>query len=248
VPPIDSRAPSVVVCACDNSTTNSGDTAGADRNIGLITLYSNGFIIGNGEFRDHKDPKNKAVLDDLKKGEVPDELDAICRKVRHCIYAILGDRWSRSCGLFSLLSPRFVACGVVQEWGDNIDAVRVNLVDKTSEAYTPPPAKFDFAKSQGQSLGATSSSAAASAASFADATPKRLVVDAAQPTTSLQLVLADRKRVKETANQTATVMEVYQHVMSSVNARVAEHASACWLACCSDLTCSVSRPLSSVSV
>lgn len=50
------------------SASSSGDSTGADRNIGLITLYANGFIIGNGEFRDIKDPKNKGVLDSLKRG------------------------------------------------------------------------------------------------------------------------------------------------------------------------------------
>lgn len=50
-----------------HSNGSSNDQSGADRNVGLITLYQNGFIIGNGEFRDIKDPKNKAVLESLKK-------------------------------------------------------------------------------------------------------------------------------------------------------------------------------------
>ena len=115
--------------------------------------------------------------------EVPDELEAICRK----------------------------------EWGNPAD-VSVSLVDKTSETYTPPKPKFDFAKSQGQSLGGAgaSSSAAASALSFAGAVPKRLEVDVSQPTTTLQLVMGG-KRVKETANQSATVMQLYQHFMRSTD-------------------------------
>lgn len=103
-----------------------------------------------------------------------------------------------------------------KEWG-NPENVSVSLVDKTSETYTPPKPKFDFAKSQGQALGgagAASSSAAASAQSFAGAVPKRLEVDASQPTTTLQLVMGG-KRVKETANQSATVMQLYQHFMRS---------------------------------
>lgn len=78
--------------------------------------------------------------------------------------------------------------------------------------------QFDFAKSSGQSLGGaggSAGSAAATAASFAGATPARLVVDASQPTTTLQLVVAG-KRVKETVNQSATVMQLYQHFMSYV--------------------------------
>lgn len=33
-----------------------------------MTIYSNGFIVGNSEFRDIKDPKNLQFLNDLKKG------------------------------------------------------------------------------------------------------------------------------------------------------------------------------------
>lgn len=151
--------------------------------MGLLTLYSNGFIIGNGEFRDTKDPKNQKLLADLKKGEVPDELEEICRK----------------------------------EWG-NPENVSVNLVDKSSETYTPPKAKFDFSKSQGQSLGSSAAAssaagAAAAAQSFAEASPRRLEVDASQPTTTLQLVMGGKK-IKETANQSTTVMQLYQHFMS----------------------------------
>ena len=157
-----------------------------DRNVGVITVYANGFIFGSsGEFRDLKDPKNKQFLEDLKRGEVPEEFNAICAK-----------EWPE------------------QKGGE----VAVSLVDKSKETYTPPKPKFDFAKSQGQSLGAAPAAAgaggaAASAAAFADAAPARLVVDASQPTTTLQLVMAGRK-VKETANQSATVMQLYQHFSS----------------------------------
>lgn len=104
-----------------------------------------------------------------------------------------------------------------KEWGANIDQVGVNLVDKSGESFTPPKAKFDFAKSQGQSLSSSSSSsaaAAATAASFGEATPRRLVVDPSRPSTTLQLVFADRRKVKEPANQSATVLQLYEHFMS----------------------------------
>lgn len=96
--------------------------------------------------------------------------------------------------------------------------VGISLVDKSAEAFTPPKPKFDFAKSQGQSLGGAgvAASAAASAQSFADAAPRRLEVDASQPTTTLQLVMGGKK-VRETANQDTTVMQLYQHFMSSVH-------------------------------
>lgn len=52
-----------------HSLSSGAPPSGAtDRNVGLLTLYANGFIIGNGEFRDTKDPKNQRMLADLKKG------------------------------------------------------------------------------------------------------------------------------------------------------------------------------------
>ena len=170
-------------CLSSSSASGAGASSGAqDRNVGLITIYANGFIIGQGEFRDVKEAKNKQFLEDLKRGEVPDELNALCMK----------------------------------EWPGAGD-VAVSLIDKSAETFVPPKPKFSFASSQGQSLGAgaaaaAGASAAASAQAFAGATPQRLQVDPSQPTTTLQLVLGGRK-VKETANQSATVLQLYQHFM-----------------------------------
>lgn len=48
-----------------------------DANIGTINIYANGFKIGDdGEFRETKEPKNQAFLDELKNGNVPRELEA----------------------------------------------------------------------------------------------------------------------------------------------------------------------------
>lgn len=58
---------------------NSGTPPTADRNVGMITLYANGFIIGSGEFRPITDTKNAQFIEALKKGEVPDELEQMCR-------------------------------------------------------------------------------------------------------------------------------------------------------------------------
>jgi len=173
--------PDMVAALVQQARQNQGSASGAqDRSLGLITLYSNGFIVGNGAFRDRSEPANARFLERLKAGEVPEELEEICRK-----------EWNLS------------ASGEVS----------VNLVDKSGETYVPPKKAFDFASSQGQSLGGSSSSGAA-AASFANAQPRRLAVDSSQPTTTLQLVLSDRKKVRETANHTTTVMQLYEHVMS----------------------------------
>jgi len=51
-----------------------------DRNLGVITIYSNGFRIGDGEFRESKLENNKIFIEDLKKGNVPRELEGEIKK------------------------------------------------------------------------------------------------------------------------------------------------------------------------
>lgn len=41
-----------------------------------ITLYSNGFTVDGGEFRDYNTEENKAFMKELHKGYVPEELRA----------------------------------------------------------------------------------------------------------------------------------------------------------------------------
>jgi len=146
-----------------------------DRNIGVITLYSNGFIIGDGAFRDTKEPKNAAFLAQLRNGEVPAELEGECRK----------------------------------EWG-NVDSVRVNLVDRTSQSYEAPKPKFEFSQSTGQSL---SSSSSGSSSSFSGAVTREYKMGDADKKTTLQLVLHPRERVRAEFSQDATVMQLYEHIM-----------------------------------
>jgi len=161
-----------------SAARNANATAGQDKVAGLITLYANGFILGAGEFRDAKDPKNAAFLKSLKAGEVPAELEEDCRR----------------------------------EWGHQEQDVRLNLVDRSTQTFTPPPPKFSFAQSQGQSLGGEKKGA--SAASFKVATPKQYKLTGApdEKKTTLQLVLG-RDKARAEFSHDATVLDIYQHVM-----------------------------------
>jgi len=51
-----------------------------DRQLGVITLYANGFQIGQGAFRDVKEAQNAQFLKDLKEGYVPAELEDEVRR------------------------------------------------------------------------------------------------------------------------------------------------------------------------
>lgn len=62
------------------SESSSSGTPPTDANFGMITLYANGFTVGNGEFRDISDEKNKLFIEEMKNGDVPKEIDEMCRK------------------------------------------------------------------------------------------------------------------------------------------------------------------------
>ena len=55
-------------------------------------------------------------------------------------------------------------------------------------------------------------SAVASAASFAAARARAAVVDESAPSTTIQIVLADKSKIRQKFNLTQTVLDIYQHV------------------------------------
>jgi len=57
-----------------------GSRDAEDRQLGVITLYANGFQIGQGPFRDAKEPRNAQFLKELKEGFVPAELEPEVRR------------------------------------------------------------------------------------------------------------------------------------------------------------------------
>ena len=62
------------------------------------------------------------------------------------------------------------------------------------------------------SLGSSAAAGAASGVSFAAARARAIVVDESAPTTTIQLVLADKSKLRQKFNLTHTVMDIYQHV------------------------------------
>ena len=167
-----------------------GPGEAADRLLGTITIYANGFIIGNGQqtgFRDARDAGNAAFIASLRRGEVPAEMEDICRR----------------------------------EWGREAETVSVNLVDKHAETYTPPKAKFSFAESKGQQLSSGGGGGGQAGQQQQQATQrlsrqpaKRYVADGSSPSTTLQIVTADRKKHREAFSEQATVGQLYAHVAS----------------------------------
>jgi len=81
----------------------------------------------------------------------------------------------------------------------------VHIIDKSKDEYVPPPPKpFD---GEGQTMRDDSAPSTATSVGAAE-----LVVDAGQPTTMLQIKLADGTRKVVKANHTHTVLQLQQHV------------------------------------
>lgn len=153
-------------------------TGSRDRSIGTITVYANGYILGDdGEFKDAKDPQNAAAIEALKGGHVPKSMEEEVRA----------------------------------KWGPQVQSVGLSLVDKMSEHFTPPPPKFDFAKSQGKSLGGSSSAPV----DLGSLTPCEYKLPDGEKPTTIQVILADRKKLRLQIALTATVAHLYQHVMQA---------------------------------
>jgi len=163
-----------------NARGNAGnaDPEAMSRNLGVITIYANGFRLGDGEFQPITIPKNAAFIKSLKEGAVPAELEEQVRK----------------------------------QFGAQADSVGIHLQDKSSETYVPPKVeqKFDFSSSQGVTLGGSATPAVPVSSSL---TPQEYQVDASQPQTIIQVVLANKQKLRVNINQTATVGQLYQHVM-----------------------------------
>ena len=156
-------------------------SAAEGRSLGVITIYSNGFVVDGGEFRDARDGRNAGFIAALRAGEVPAELEEQCRR----------------------------------DWGAAADSVQVSLVDRSSQQFAPPKPKFSFADSKGQQIaggGSSSALSASSAAQLSRAAPRRYELRAAGAQTTLQVVAADRRRLRETLSEETTVAELYAHV------------------------------------
>jgi UBX domain-containing protein 1 len=128
----------------------------------VVTVYRNGFTVGDGPFRPLSDPLNKKFMDEMAQGRAPAELQA-----------------GRS------------------------EQVHVAVHDKRGEDYKEPPApayvKFS---GEGNSLGGSSSSAAAPAVEASQGT---IQVDDSKPKTKVQIRFHDGQKKAQEFNQDHTV-------------------------------------------
>lgn len=131
----------------------SGPTEGARQ----ITMYRNGFTIDGGPLRPLSDPLNKKFLDDMAKGQIPDELRAGSdEEVPVSVTDKRGEDYSESSALAGGVKPRAAAA----------------------------PARIENAVAGGDGS---------------------VAVDAAKPTTKIQIRFHDGSRKAQEFNQDHTV-------------------------------------------
>eukprot|EP00900_Chrysochromulina_parva_P008263 jgi/Chrpa1/17438/Chrysochromulina_OHIO_Genome00000841-RA len=85
----------------------------------------------------------------------------------------------------------------------------VHIIDKSGEAYKPPPVTLKPFSGEGRSMRDESAAAGSSAAATE---PQELTLDMAAPTTTLQVRMADGSRKVVKANHTHTVLQLKKHI------------------------------------
>lgn len=161
-----------------------------------LTLWRQGFVINDGELRLYEDPANREFFESITRGEIPEEL--------------------RSKGQTMF---------------------RVDLKDNRHEEYVKRGKPFKAFAGTGQTLGspvppmATSSGSGSSANTTSTSTntsadgksneeneksaAEELALDNSQPTTALQIRLADGSRLSARFNQSNTVDQVRRYIATA---------------------------------
>ena len=171
-PPPNNRGPQgqseMLSRIVENASAPDSGEGGPVPHLCQVTLYANGFVVDDGDFRSYDLPESQTFMRALLGGNVPTEL------------AATGD-------------------------------VTVSLNDKRGETFTPPP--YSAFGGEAQSLGSSSStpSEVFSADTIPDGTP---TVDEAAPSTTIQIRLANGKRLKVKLNTSMKVVDVLRLIKS----------------------------------
>ena len=152
-----------------------------------VTLYANGFIVDddNAGFRTFSDPANRQFLEDLKKGIMPKELEDKHRD------QIMSNAQQ------GIRTP-----------------VRIRLENKSQEDYKPP-AYIPFSGTQHKLGGSTSvdPNAIAGNTSEEDGDPMP-ECNEDEPFTTLQIILADGRKLTQKFNLTHTIKHIQSFIAS----------------------------------
>jgi len=111
-----------------NAQAAQGSRTSADANAGQITIYANGFKVGDGPFRPKSDPQNIKFLEDLKKGICPHEIEREIMKQNQNAKNVGVNIVNRSMQTFTPPKPKFQAfTGEGQKLGSSQSKSLINF-------------------------------------------------------------------------------------------------------------------------
>ncbi|XP_053662503.1 NSFL1 cofactor p47 [Anopheles marshallii] len=169
-------------------------TSAQNLEIVTLTLWRQGFVINDGELRLYEDPANREFFESITRGEIPEELRS---KGQTMFRVDLKD--NRHEEYVKRSKPFKAFGGSGQTLGSPV-----------------PPMATASSSSSGSSNTTNSSSAAGNNEENEKRASEELALDSNQPTTMLQIRLADGSRLSARFNQTHTVEHVRRYI---VNAR-----------------------------
>ncbi|XP_052895299.1 NSFL1 cofactor p47 [Anopheles moucheti] len=171
-------------------------TAASAQNLEIVTLtlWRQGFVINDGELRLYEDPANREFFESITRGEIPEELRS---KGQTMFRVDLKD--NRHEEYVKRSKPFKAFGGSGQTLGSPV-----------------PPMATAGSSSSGNSNTTNSSSVAGNNEENEKRASDELALDSSQPTTMLQIRLADGSRLSARFNQTHTVEHVRRYI---VNAR-----------------------------
>ncbi|XP_014092297.1 NSFL1 cofactor p47 [Bactrocera oleae] len=171
------------------SQQDDANTTGEKRPIVVLKLWSQGFSIDDGELRLYDDPENKEFLETVMRGEIPHELFEMGWVVNVDVEDHRHEDYKRKTVL-----PKFKGSG------HTLGSPTPNVEGAASVAPTPNTAKPTTA------VNVKEDESEAKA---------KLKIDSSQPTTTLQIRLADGSRLTAQFNLNHTVADIHRYIMNA---------------------------------
>ncbi|KAI8867285.1 SEP-domain-containing protein, partial [Ramicandelaber brevisporus] len=170
-----------------------------------IRLYRTGFTVDDGPLREFTDPANVAAMNSISRGMVPRDLVPNITEDQQVVVELKGglnDEYRPS----AKPKPRTAAfTGTGMRLGSASSPV----------APTSPPSTIATASGTTAATTTTTTTTATATAAATDSIVPKLVVDPAQPQTTIQVRLADGTRMVVRVNHSATIAQIRQFIIDS---------------------------------
>ncbi|XP_011190644.1 NSFL1 cofactor p47 [Zeugodacus cucurbitae] len=171
---------------------DDANATGEKRPIVVLKLWSQGFSIDDGELRLYDDPENKEFLETVMRGEIPHELFEMGWVVNVDVEDHRHEDYKRK-----TVPPKFKGSGhTLGSPTPNVEGAGV------AAATVPAP-------------NSAKQTTAVNVKEDENAAKDKLKVDSSQPTTTLQIRLADGSRLTAQFNLNHTVADIRRYIMNA---------------------------------